>query len=61
MNYPRNQQELQQRARELAQQVIGPRAAQHDIDQEYPWDNVEDLKQAGFMGMTVPKEFVVKG
>jgi len=55
------QLDLQNRARKLAQEVIGPRAAQHDIDQEYPWDNVKDLTKNGFMGMTVPKEFGGQG
>ena len=48
---------IQQSARRLAQDVIAPRAKQHDIDQQYPWDNVKDLTDAGFMGMTVPKEY----
>lgn len=51
------QQAIQQSARRLAQNVIGPRAKQHDIDQQYPWDNVKDLTEAGFMGMTIPKEY----
>ncbi len=51
------QQAIQQSARRLAQDVIGPRAKRHDIDQQYPWDNVKDLTEAGFMGMTVPKEY----
>jgi alkylation response protein AidB-like acyl-CoA dehydrogenase len=51
------QQALQENARHLAQEVIGPRAKQHDIDQQYPWDNVKDLTDAGFMGMTVPTEY----
>ena len=29
---------LQETARKLATEVIAPRAKQHDIDQEYPWD-----------------------
>ncbi len=51
------QQTIQQSARHLAREVIGPRAKQHDIDQQYPWDNVKDLTESGFMGMTVPKEY----
>jgi alkylation response protein AidB-like acyl-CoA dehydrogenase len=51
------QQQIQASARRLALEVIGPRAKQHDIDQQYPWDNVKDLTEAGFMGMTVPKEY----
>ncbi len=47
---------LQQRARALADEVIAPRAAEVDRTEQYPWDNVEALQQAGFTGMTVPKE-----
>lgn len=47
---------LQGQARELAQEVIAPRAAEVDEAQEYPWANVEALRDAGFTGMTVPTE-----
>ena len=50
------QQALQLEARELAQSTIAPRAAEVDRTEEYPWDNVEALTNAGFMGMTVPAE-----
>jgi len=52
-----DQLKLQAAARELAQQVIAPRAAEVDEAQEYPWANVEALCDAGFTGMTVPPEF----
>ena len=55
------QQQIQESARRLAQEVIAPRAAQHDIDQQYPWDNVKDLTDAGFMGMTIPREYGGQG
>lgn len=45
---------LQAEARALAREVIAPRAAQVDRSEQYPWDNVEALKRAGFTGMTVP-------
>ena len=51
------QLELQAQARHLATEVIAPRAAQVDIDEQYPWDNVKALNEAGFMGMTVPKAY----
>lgn len=53
----KQQLDIQESARHLAQTVIAPRARQHDIDQAYPWDNVRDLTEAGFMGMTVPKQY----
>ena len=52
---------LQAKARELAQSVIAPRAARVDQTEEYPWDNVETLREAGFMGMTVPREYGGQG
>ena len=51
------QKELQARARHLAQTVIAPRAAEVDRSEAYPWHNVEALKSAGFMGMTIPTEY----
>lgn len=50
------QSALQQRARELAQTHFAPRAAEIDRTEEYPWDNVALLREAGFMTMTLPKE-----
>jgi hypothetical protein len=46
---------LQAKARALAADVIAPKAAEVDRTEQYPWDSVEQLTQAGFMGMTVPK------
>jgi alkylation response protein AidB-like acyl-CoA dehydrogenase len=51
------QQELQARARALAREVIAPRAAEIDRTEQYPWDNVKALTDAGFFGMTIPKQY----
>ncbi len=48
---------LQDAAQKLAQNEIQPRAAEVDRSEEYPWDNVEKLTAAGFMGMTIPKQY----
>lgn len=48
---------LQQHARELARTVIEPTAAQTDRDEQYPWNNVKALTDAGFMGMTIPQAY----
>jgi alkylation response protein AidB-like acyl-CoA dehydrogenase len=48
--------ELKERARDLARRVVAPRAAEVDRTEAYPWDNVKALTEAGFMGMTVPKD-----
>ena len=55
------QEELRAKARDLAETVIAPRAAEVDRSEQYPWDNVKALTEAGFMGMTVPKELGGKG
>ena len=50
------QRQLRESARKLAECEIAPRAAEVDRSEAYPWDNVEKLRDAGFMGMTVPAE-----
>jgi len=45
---------LQARARDFAQNVVRPRAAAIDRDEQYPWDIVKALCDAGFVGMTIP-------
>ena len=52
-----DQRALQAEARALARDVIAPRAADVDRSEQYPWDNVDALQQAGFTGMTVPAAF----
>jgi alkylation response protein AidB-like acyl-CoA dehydrogenase len=49
------QRQLQAAAQRLAVEKISPRAAEVDRSEAYPWDNVALLKEAGFMGMTVPE------
>lgn len=53
--------ELQQRARDLAQSVFKTTAAETDTSEQYPWSNVEKLRDAGFMGMTIPREYGGQG
>jgi alkylation response protein AidB-like acyl-CoA dehydrogenase len=52
---------LQQRAREVSRSVARPRAAQIDASGEYPWDVVAALKDAGFVGMTIPQAYGGQG
>tara|TARA_A100001037_G_scaffold83142_1_gene75187 strand:+ start:8049 stop:9263 length:1215 start_codon:yes stop_codon:yes gene_type:complete len=51
------EEELKAKARELAEAEIAPRTVEIDETQEYPWDHVERLTKAGFIGMTIPKEY----
>ena len=55
------QLDLQARARAVATEVVGPRAAEVDRTESYPWENVEALRDAGMTGMTVPAEFGGQG
>lgn len=55
------QTELQNEARALAQTTIAPRAAEVDRSEQYPWDNVATLTDAGYMGMTIPKKYGGRG
>ena len=55
------QEKLRAAARELAQGQIASRAAEIDCTEEYPWDNVDALKQCGFLGMTIPTEYGGQG
>lgn len=56
-----DQKKLQARARELARGSIEGRAAEIDRTEQYPWENVEELKRGGFMGMTIPKIYGGQG
>jgi alkylation response protein AidB-like acyl-CoA dehydrogenase len=49
------QQDLQARARAMAEAHMAPRAAEIDRTEAYPWDQVERLRAGGFLGMTIPK------
>lgn len=55
------QDALKERARALAEECIAPRAAEVDRSESYPWQNVADLREAGFFGMTVPQTFGGQG
>jgi alkylation response protein AidB-like acyl-CoA dehydrogenase len=51
------QMELKSRARELAEKVIRPVAAKHDVEQTYPWEVQKAIKEAGLSGVWIPKEY----
>ena len=60
-NLTEQQLALREEARALADATIAPRAAEVDRTEEYPWDNVKALTDAGFMGMTVPAAYGGRG
>jgi alkylation response protein AidB-like acyl-CoA dehydrogenase len=55
------QRALKEKARELARGHVRARAAEIDRTEQYPWDNVEKLVQAGFFGMTIPRDYGGQG
>ena len=58
---PAIDQALRQRAADFARDVVAPRAAAIDESREYPWDVVDALAAAGFMGMSIPPEWGGQG
>lgn len=48
---------LQDVARRIAQEKIGPSAEHHDATGEYPLDNIRLLGENGLMGIEVPVEY----
>ncbi len=55
------QNQIRETARRIAVDKIAPHAAEIDRTEAYPWDNVAVLKEAGFMGMTLPTEYGGQG
>ncbi len=44
-------------ADKLGRNEFAPKAARWDKNHEYPYENVEKMLEAGFLGMTIPKKF----
>lgn len=61
MHLTADQLALQLRAKEFSDSHARSRAAQIDKTEQYPWDTIEKLTAAGFMGMTVPKAYGGQG
>ena len=55
------QQELVEKARALARGPVAARAAEVDRTEQYPWDTVALLRDAGFFGMTIPVAYGGQG
>ncbi len=55
------QRQLQEQARALAAKAFAPLAAEIDRSESYPWDNVDALVKAGFMGFTLPEAYGGQG
>ena len=51
------QQELIDHARRLALERFAPRAAAHDRDASFPFDDYADLRAEGFLGLCIPERY----
>jgi alkylation response protein AidB-like acyl-CoA dehydrogenase len=55
--YTPQQIELRNRARELAETVMRPVAAKYDVEQSYPWEVQEAIRDAGLSGAWIPEQY----
>jgi butyryl-CoA dehydrogenase len=55
--YTKRQLELRDRSRDLADRVIRPIAAKYDVEQTYPWEFQNAVKEAGLSGVWIPEEY----
>jgi alkylation response protein AidB-like acyl-CoA dehydrogenase len=55
------QEAVRERARVLADREFRDRAARWDEREEYPWENVKQLVDAGLMGMAIPAAYGGQG
>jgi alkylation response protein AidB-like acyl-CoA dehydrogenase len=51
------QHELRERAARFADREVAPHAAESDREDRVPFDTLEELAGAGFMGLCVPEEY----
>lgn len=51
------QRNLVDLADRMGRELFAPKAARWDREHEYPHENVESLRRAGLLGMTIPKRF----
>ncbi len=51
------QQQIRDNAARFADEIIAPQAAGIDRSEQYPWENVQALTEAGYMGMTIPEAY----
>ena len=59
MDFQLNEEQkmLVELADRMGREQFAPKAARWDREHEYPYENVEALRRAGLLGMTIPKRF----
>ncbi|MDH6234794.1 alkylation response protein AidB-like acyl-CoA dehydrogenase [Mesorhizobium soli] len=53
---PASVKELIEQARHLGETVFAARAAKYDSEATFPFENYDDLRQHGFLGLCIPRE-----
>lgn len=51
------QRDLVARAGQLAREQFAPRAAMYDQNASFPFENYDDLRQAGFLALCIPERY----
>ena len=51
------QKMVQELARKIAEEKIRPVAAKHDQTEEYPWEIIKVIAEAGLFGLFIPEEY----
>src|SRR5687767_16019846 len=52
-----DRQEIKDRASDFADQEVAPHAADLDREDRVPFETLEKMAEAGFMGLCVPEEY----
>ena len=55
--YTKQQIDLKNRTRELAESVMRPVAAKYDEEQTYPWEVQHAIRDAGLSGVWIPEAY----
>lgn len=56
-NIEQEREGWREKAREVAQKVVAPRATEIDERGEFAWDLVEEYSKHGFLSLLIPKEY----
>ena len=57
----REQKRIVELIDELGRKEFAPKAARWDKNHEYPWDNIQRLRECDILGMTIPTEYGGQG
>jgi alkylation response protein AidB-like acyl-CoA dehydrogenase len=49
--------QVREMASKFAAEVVAPRASHHDEAGEFPWDNIKEMAELGFLGLPWPESY----